>query len=166
MADNYSKEIRSKIMASVRTKDTRPELALRKLLHALGYRYRLHTRALPGSPDLVFPARRKVIFVHGCFWHGHGCRWGRMPKSRKGYWVPKIVGNRARDRRVIRQLRKDGWKCLVVWECALRPQNRRGLEKAVRFLGPRRKTARRRVGVVSAAKKVQKNRKHGTTHRH
>jgi DNA mismatch endonuclease (patch repair protein) len=166
MADKFSKKVRSKIMASVRTKNTGPELALRKLLHALGYRYRLHSRALPGSPDLVFPAAHKVIFVHGCFWHGHGCRWGRLPKSRKGYWVPKIAGNRTRDRRVIRQLRKAGWNSLVVWECDLRSQTKKGLNQAVRFLAARRKTARRRVGVASAAKPRQKNRQHGTSHRH
>ena len=133
-----SKKVRSAIMASVRTTNTGPELALRKLLHALGYRYRLNYRKLPGSPDLVFPALRKAIFVHGCFWHGHRCRWGRLPKSRKGYWQPKIASNRARDRRVLRALRKAGWEAIVVWQCDLRA-SAIGLKKAVRFLGIRRK---------------------------
>ncbi|WP_102227141.1 very short patch repair endonuclease [Acidimangrovimonas sediminis] len=120
MVDHVTPERRSFIMSKVGQKDTKPELALRRALHRLGYRYRLHRRDLPGTPDLVFPARRKVIFVHGCFWHGHGCRWGRLPKSRPEYWLPKIETNRERDRKAVTALREAGWEPLVVWQCELR----------------------------------------------
>ncbi len=95
-------------------------MALRRALHRLGYRYRLHRRDLPGSPDIVFPSRRKVVFVHGCFWHGHDCRWGRLPKSRPEYWLPKIEANRARDNRALTRLCEGGWQTMVVWQCDLR----------------------------------------------
>lgn len=131
--DRVSTEVRSKIMSRVRTRDTGPELLLRSSLHRLGYRYRLHSEALPGKPDLVFPARRKVIFVHGCFWHGHGCRWGKLPKSRPEYWEPKIDGNQRRDRAVLRLLRRSGWQALVIWQCELRVLDK-ALAKAVQFL--------------------------------
>ncbi|NQV48254.1 MAG: DNA mismatch endonuclease Vsr [Rhodospirillaceae bacterium] len=120
MVDRVSPEIRAKIMASVRTKNTGPELAVRRIVHGLGYRFRLHRKDLPGSPDLVLPGRRKVIFVHGCYWHGHGCRWGRLPRSRLEYWTSKIEGNQARDKRNRRDLRRAGWKALSVWQCELR----------------------------------------------
>jgi DNA mismatch endonuclease (patch repair protein) len=107
-------------MSSVGTKDTGPELAVRRMLHRLGYRYRLHRSNLPAKPDLVFPGRGKVILVHGCFWHGHGCRWGGLPKSKRDYWAPKIAANRARDARQRSQLTRAGWKTLVVWQCQLR----------------------------------------------
>lgn len=111
---------RSQIMSSVRSKDTGPEMVVRRHLHRIGYRYQLHRRDLPGCPDLVFPSRRKVILVHGCFWHGHGCRWGRLPKSNLEYWKPKIEANEARDREVERRLREARWNALVVWQCELR----------------------------------------------
>ena len=117
MVDNVTPPIRSKIMASVRQKDTEPELAVRRLLHRLGYRYSLHRRDLPGSPDLVFGRRRKVVFVHGCFWHGHDCRKGRAPTSRVEYWTNKIAGNRARDEKNVSELRANGWEACIVWEC-------------------------------------------------
>jgi DNA mismatch endonuclease (patch repair protein) len=107
-------------MSSVGTKHTAPEMTVRRTLHRLGYRYGLHSRNLPGSPDLVFASRRKVLFVHGCFWHGHGCRWGRLPKSRPEYWAPKIGANRSRDRRARAALRRLGWSCLTIWQCQLR----------------------------------------------
>jgi DNA mismatch endonuclease (patch repair protein) len=106
-------------MALIRSVDSKFELRVRSALHKLGYRYRKHDRRLPGKPDLVFPARRKVIFLNGCFWHGHRCRLGRMPKSRSHYWIPKITGNRSRDRKNIRSLRALGWSSLTVWECQL-----------------------------------------------
>ncbi|MGH6946264.1 MAG: very short patch repair endonuclease, partial [Kiloniellales bacterium] len=115
MTDRVSSSIRSAIMASVKQKHTGPELTVRRMLHRLGYRFRLHNRSLPGSPDLVFPRRGKAIFVHGCFWHGHSCRWGRLPKSKLDYWGPKIEANRKRDRRNSLRLRKQGWSVLVVW---------------------------------------------------
>jgi DNA mismatch endonuclease (patch repair protein) len=107
-------------MSRVKQKNTSPEMALRRALHALGYRYRLHSRDLPGSPDLVFPARRKVIFVHGCFWHGHGCRWGKLPKSRLEYWQNKIATNQERDRVQLTQIRQAGWESMVVWQCEIK----------------------------------------------
>lgn len=119
--DTLTREQRSERMARVRGRDTKPELAVRNRLHALGYRYRLHDRKLPGSPDLVFAGRRKALFVHGCFWHMHeGCTLARMPKSRLEFWRPKLEGNRARDAVKLEQLRALGWDVMVVWECELR----------------------------------------------
>jgi len=107
-------------MRLVRSTDTKPELLVRRLTHSIGYRYRLHRRDLPGVPDLVFASKQKVIFVHGCFWHGHDCRLGRIPKSRVEYWEQKIAGNRERDARNLRSLSGMHWKCLVLWECQLK----------------------------------------------
>jgi DNA mismatch endonuclease (patch repair protein) len=104
-------------MQSVKTHDTGPELAVRRILFGLGYRYRLNARSLPGKPDIVLPGRMKAIFVHGCFWHGHGCRKGRAPKSRLDYWKPKLATNRKRDRRQLRALNALGWSVLIVWQC-------------------------------------------------
>src|SRR5947207_15294504 len=119
--DKLSQERRSANMARIRSKDTSPELVLRKLIHGLGYRFRLHRKDLPGKPDLVFPARGKVIFVHGCFWHQHpGCREGRVPGSRIEYWGPKLAKNQARDAKNLSQLEEMGWDVLTVWECSLR----------------------------------------------
>lgn len=104
-------------MQSVGQKDTGPELAVRRIAHRMGYRYRLHTRGLAGRPDLVFASRRKAIFVNGCFWHGHGCSKGRLPKSRTDYWGPKIARNAERDSQAIAALEADGWRILTVWQC-------------------------------------------------
>jgi DNA mismatch endonuclease (patch repair protein) len=120
-------------MSKVGQKNTKPEMMLRRALHARGYRYRLHQRDLPGSPDLVFPARRKVILVHGCFWHGHECRWGKAPKSRAEYWLPKIKANKARDNRVLTLLCDKGWQAMVVWQCELRDLSST-VERVVAFL--------------------------------
>ena len=117
--DTLAPAERSARMALIRSKDSKFELRVRTALHKRGYRYRKHDPKLPGRPDLVFAARHKAIFLHGCFWHGHHCRLGRMPKSRAYYWVPKIAGNRARDKRNIRSLRALGWSSLTVWECQL-----------------------------------------------
>jgi DNA mismatch endonuclease (patch repair protein) len=106
-------------MQSVKTKDTGPEQVVRRVLFAAGYRYRLHRRGLPGSPDIVFPGRRKAIFVHGCFWHSHGCAKGKAPKSRLEYWGPKLKANRARDTRNRHDLLSLGWDSLVIWQCEL-----------------------------------------------
>ena len=109
---------RSAIMRAVKSRNTRPEIALRKSLFARGFRYRLNVGHLPGSPDLVFPKFRAVIFVHGCFWHGHDCpRGARIPATNQAYWIAKIDRNKARDRRNIKALRKMGWRVLVSWEC-------------------------------------------------
>ncbi|HOB99086.1 MAG TPA: DNA mismatch endonuclease Vsr [Verrucomicrobiota bacterium] len=122
--DRVTKTTRSHIMACVRTRDTGPEKALRSLVHRLGYRYSLARKDLPGKPDLVFVSRRKTIFVHGCFWHGHSCRYGRLPKSRLHYWGPKIAQNTARDRWQAKALRSRGWRVMVVWQCELKNQDK------------------------------------------
>lgn len=111
-------------MAAVGTKDTGAEKAVRSVVHRLGYRYSLRRADLPGKPDLVFVSRRKVVFVHGCFWHGHSCRYGRLPKSRADYWQPKLAANKARDRLRARQLRSEGWSVLIVWQCELKKERR------------------------------------------
>jgi DNA mismatch endonuclease, patch repair protein len=110
---------RSARMALVRSKDTKPEWRVRRIVHALGFRYRLHSSSLPGKPDLVFPRLRKIIFVHGCFWHRHGvrCALTRMPKSRVEFWQAKLQANRKRDDKNLSRLRAAGWKVLTVWEC-------------------------------------------------
>jgi len=119
--DSISREQRSANMRQIRSKDTQPELALRSLIHGLGYRFRLHRKDLPGHPDLVFPGRRKVIFAHGCFWHQHSeCREGRIPSSRLDYWVPKLRRNQIRDAANQALLEKQGWRVLVIWECELK----------------------------------------------
>ena len=118
--DTLTPAERSEIMSRVRSRDTRPELLVRKLLFGMGYRFRLHDKTLPGSPDIVFTARRKIIFVHGCFWHRHtNCPLARMPKSRKAFWTTKLEGNRLRDGRVKAALRRAGWSVATVWECQL-----------------------------------------------
>lgn len=120
--DTLSPAQRSERMSRIRDRDTRPELVVRRMVHGMGLRYRLGGRNLPGRPDLVFPGRGRVIFVHGCFWHRHpgGCKLARLPKSRLDFWVPKLTANRARDRAQERLLRTMGWRVLVVWECQLR----------------------------------------------
>jgi DNA mismatch endonuclease, patch repair protein len=112
---------RSRMMAGVKAKDTRPEMLLRQGLHAMGFRYRLHDKCLPGKPDLVFPKYRSVIFVHGCFWHGHDCPAFKWPKTREAFWREKIMGNIARDQRQNALLRQSGWNVIVVWECRTKP---------------------------------------------
>lgn len=120
MVDSVSPEVRSRIMAQVRSKDTKPELTVRRFLHGLGFRYRLHGKDLPGRPDLVFRSRRKAIFVHGCFWHGHAnCEKARLPSSNRDYWLTKMTRNRERDERNIALLQESGWETMVVWECEL-----------------------------------------------
>ena len=121
MVDHVDRKKRSLIMAAVHSKDTSPELAVRKIVHGLGYRYRLHGGTLPGRPDLVFPARRKVVFVNGCFWHRHyRCRYATSPKTRRKFWEAKFATNVARDRRSARELKRIGWAVLTVWQCELK----------------------------------------------
>lgn len=118
-------EIRSRIMRAVQGKDTAPEFIVRRLAHSMGYRYRLHRKDLPGKPDMAFPGRRKVIFIHGCFWHGHDCaRGARVPKNNREYWIEKIERNQMRDRKAVDALGRSGWQTLVLWECELRDQKR------------------------------------------
>ncbi len=126
MADTLTKEQRSERMARIAGKDTGPEMVVRRLIHEMGYRYRLHVRSLPGSPDLVFRSRRKAIFVHGCFWHRHddsACKLARLPKSRSEFWVPKLEANAKRDARNQEELRALGWDVLVIWECQLKDRS-------------------------------------------
>ena len=121
MTDIVTPEVRSRMMRGIRDRDTRPELVLRSALFKLGYRYRLHQRGLPGSPDIVFPSRKTVIFVHGCFWHRHeDCRYSTTPASNTAFWMSKFSANVARDRAAAERLELSGWQVLVVWECELR----------------------------------------------
>src|SRR5471032_1595046 len=106
---------RSENMRRIKSRDTKPEMTIRRLVHGMGYRYRLEKTGLPGRPDMVFSSRHKVIFIHGCFWHGHACRRAHTPKSNLGYWSPKLARNKSRDRVVGAALRKMGWKRLVLW---------------------------------------------------
>ncbi|MEW6236268.1 MAG: very short patch repair endonuclease [Candidatus Omnitrophota bacterium] len=133
--DNLTPDIRRQTMSRVRSKDTKPEWVVRRLVHSMGYRYRLHRADLPGKPDLVFPKYRKAIFVNGCFWHGHQCRAGRnRPASNKDYWLPKLEKNKTRDRSHYRRLRKMGWGIMVIWECQIKKTE--VLKKRIRrFLG-------------------------------
>jgi DNA mismatch endonuclease (patch repair protein) len=124
MVDVFTPAERSRVMAAVRSKNTTPELLVRRLVHRMGLRFRLHSKALPGSPDLVFPSRRRAIFVHGCFWHGHTCGRCRIPATNRGFWKKKLSANAERDRRALRRLRRLGWKVLVVWECQTVPLKR------------------------------------------
>ena len=137
MTDHLSPERRSAHMRRIRKTDTTPELVVRRIVHRLGYRYRLHRRDLPGTPDLVFSRLRKIILVHGCFWHQHNCRRGaKQPSTNRAYWLPKLAHNVERDMLVKQQLLDDGWKILVIWECQTKtPDVITSLVKD--FLGPR-----------------------------
>ena len=119
MADVHTPATRSKNMRAIKARETRPELLIRKSLHAVGLRYKLHDKSLPGVPDLVFPKHRAVVFVHGCFWHVHGCQYSKMPKTRAEFWGEKLSHNRDRDRRVCSTLLGSGWRVGIVWECAV-----------------------------------------------
>lgn len=120
MTDVLTREQRRYNMSMIRGADTKPEMLIRKALHARGFRYRVHERNLPGCPDIVLPRYHAVLFVHGCFWHGHNCYLVKQPETRRVFWRRKIAGNVARDRLAIGALRRQGWKVAVVWECALR----------------------------------------------
>lgn len=124
MADVVSREKRSQMMAGIKGKNTRPEIAIRKALFALGYRFRIHDTRLPGKPDVVFPGRKAVLFVEGCFWHQHDCHLFKMPSSRQDFWRNKIESNKRRDVRVRDELQAQGWRYLTVWECALKGRTR------------------------------------------
>ena len=136
MADTVTRERRSEIMSNIRAKGMKPEMIVRRITHTMGYRYRLHRKDLPGKPDLVFPARRKVIFVHGCFWHQHAdpeCTLARRPKSNQDYWLPKLERNVVRDADHLTTLRLMSWDVLVIWECEIKKDA--GIAKRIqRFL--------------------------------
>lgn len=135
MADTFGSSERSRIMAAVKSKDTTPELVVRRLVRLLRYRFRLHVGSMPGSPDMVLPWRRAVIFVHGCFWHGHYCQAKRRnPVTNAAYWRNKRARNQSRDRRVRSALRRQGWRVLVVWECQTKTGRVEALERRLRRL--------------------------------
>lgn len=129
--DVHSRETRSFNMSRVRGKDTKPELVVRKICHGLGFRYRLHNKKLPGKPDLAFRKHKAVIFVNGCFWHGHDCHLFKVPKTRTDFWVNKIDGNVVRDSSNIDELRSCGWRAMIVWECALKGRTRLDLDDVI-----------------------------------
>lgn len=136
--DHISVEQRSLNMARIRSGDTRPEIRVRQLLHSMGYRYRLHLSSLPGTPDLVFPSRRCVLFVHGCYWHRHpGCRFSFTPKSHTDFWIQKFAKNVARDSRVVQELESAGWRVSVIWGCETRKTDLLS-SKLVAILGSRK----------------------------
>lgn len=124
MADVVSPEVRSRMMSGIRGTNTKPELVIRRGLHAKGFRYVLHDKRLPGKPDLVFPKHRAVIFIHGCFWHGHDCHLFKWPKTRRDFWRKKIIGNQRIDDRAIAELQGLGWRVGTIWECALKGRTR------------------------------------------
>lgn len=131
MVDVHSPAVRSNNMRAIRSADTKPELLVRKALFAAGFRYRLHQRDLPGKPDIVLAKYRTVIFVHGCFWHGHDCKYFKIPKTRPDFWLTKIRANQSRDQTVVAQLNQSGWHVIEVWECSTRPSGP-GINEIVR----------------------------------
>jgi len=136
MTDVHSAAQRSFNMSRISSRDTKPELIVRSIVHQMGYRFRLHRRDLPGKPDIVLPSRRKIIFVHGCFWHCHRCRYGKVtPATNAEFWKTKRAANSDRDRRNIRRLRADGWQVLVVWECWTKNINEALIPRLQTFLG-------------------------------
>lgn len=138
MADTRTLQQRRRIMQAVKTEDTGPELKVRRLLNGLQYRYRLHPKNLPGRPDIVFPSSKNAIFVHGCFWHGHGCSKGKLPKSRLEYWRPKLKSNQRRDVAKAAELHALGWRTLTIWQCELK-DTKKLTPKLVRFIERKRK---------------------------
>ena len=135
MTDVHTRDQRRRNMSAIRSKDTRPEMLVRRGLHRRGFRYRLHHRKLPGHPDIVLGKYKAVIFVHGCFWHGHECPLFRWPASREEFWKTKIQRNREVDRRALESLRRAGWRVLTIWECALKGRGRRPVEEILDRIG-------------------------------
>ena len=134
MPDTVTAATRSRIMSKIKSKDTKPEIVVRRLLHGLGYRYRLHRTDLPGRPDLVFPSRRKIILVNGCFWHNHlGCEDSHIPADNREYWQSKLTRNRERDERNLSLLKLDGWDVTIVWECQMKDMDMVA-ERLIEFL--------------------------------
>lgn len=137
MADTISPKARSENMRRIRSRDTKPETLIRSALHRSGYRFRLHRRDLPGKPDIVFSSRRKVVFVHGCFWHQHAdCREGRLPNSNRDYWGPKLMANVKRHELAVSRLNEAGWQPLTVWECEIEADMIAIRDQIIDFLGP------------------------------
>ena len=143
--DTVGQSVRTRIMSAVPQRDSAPEMVVRRLIHAMGYRYRLNVRALPGSPDIVLPRLHKAVFVHGCFWHGHSCRRGRRPSSNVDFWQQKIERNMERDQRAVADLEAAGWTVKTIWQCSLDE----GIEELIALL-QRRKDAPATGSIVSA----------------
>jgi len=131
VTDVVNKKTRSRMMSGIRGKNTKPELLIRKALFKKGYRYKLHDKSLPGKPDLVFPKYNAVIFIHGCFWHGHDCHLFKWPSTRREFWKTKITRNQEVDARNYKALKKEGWRVLTIWECSIKGKNQIGVENAV-----------------------------------
>lgn len=131
MSDIVDPKARSRMMANIKGKNTKPEMAIRSALHRLGYRFRLHRKDLPGKPDIVLPKYRAVVFVNGCFWHGHFCSLFKWPKTREGFWREKILSNKARDQRNIQILLDRGWRVCIIWECSIKKTNETAFQEAV-----------------------------------
>jgi DNA mismatch endonuclease, patch repair protein len=136
MADVHNKSARSYNMSRIRSTNTKPELLVRKFLHANGFRYSLHNKKLPGKPDIVLRKYKTIIFIHGCFWHGHAnCKYFKLPKTRTQWWANKIATNKANDAKAVKALKKEGWQVLVIWECKLKPAKReKTLQRIVTML--------------------------------
>lgn len=135
MIDVVAPEIRSRMMASIKSRNTRPEMQVRRHLHALGFRYRLHRKGMPGKPDIVLPKYQIAIFIHGCFWHGHrGCRFATVPATRTEFWMAKISANQERDATAVSRLRERGWRIATIWECALRAKPDETMRRLVDFI--------------------------------
>ena len=158
MADTLTKAERSALMARVRGKNTKPEVFVRSALHRAGFRFRLHGRTLPGRPDIVLARHRTVVFVHGCFWHRHGCALSSTPTTRRSFWLEKFKRNRARDQRAARALRRLGWRVLTVWECSLRTAARRenAVARLLRQLASNDSATTRRASVSVKGTAVSK----------
>lgn len=147
MAEKITPETRSRMMSGIRGKNTQPEMTVRSFLHRNGFRFRLHGRKLPGKPDVVLPRWKVVVFVHGCFWHGHkGCRYFKLPKTRAEFWKSKIDGNSQRDALAVERLREAGWRVATIWECSLRDDPARALGELLHFI----RSDRALVEVISA----------------
>jgi len=131
MTDVVSPEIRSKMMSGIKGTNTKPEIIIRKKLHALGFRFRLHSTKLPGKPDIVLPRYTAVIFINGCFWHMHDCHLFKWPATRTDFWQSKLTGNRKNDRLHLEELQRSGWRVLVIWECALKGKTKRPIEDII-----------------------------------
>ncbi|MFN7924015.1 MAG: very short patch repair endonuclease [Bryobacteraceae bacterium] len=139
--DRLTPARRAQLMSRIKSKDTSPEMAVRRIVFRFGFRYRLHDHSLPGRPDMVFRSAKKIIFIHGCFWHSHGCLISHIPKSRKTYWGPKLARTKSRDRVHQRTLARMGWQCLTVWECEVRRDLPALTERVLKFLGSSRRRA-------------------------
>ena len=131
MTDVVDKKTRSRMMSGIRSKNTKPELLIRKALFSKGFRYKLHDKSLPGKPDLVFPKYNAVIFIHGCFWHGHDCHLFKWPSTRREFWKTKITRNQEVDARNYKALKEEGWRILTIWECSIKGKNQIGVENVV-----------------------------------